>query len=782
MDEIEEKHNASKDPNSSDKLSKGSKNKDDEAKTNISIEVPENEQKPVKANVIPFTFFTQNEDALTMSMQGIEIENIYGKNKGNYKYVICILLNDDSGSSSQSLEITLEGIKNNLENLADISIKCQEILICVFVNYISTNQLINEEALKLLKTDTDFLNVPKIYNSVKDFNINIIYKNNYLSEVAALKFFYLGIINQLKQENKILFTTIISAGVVPAEGSLIKLIQLSYNSNDEKYHLIVVPALERYEDNLISKIKKYERVHFNLYNMNFYDSVSSVPVNSQLNTMTITDNLLKKLKSYYPTIHENATINYHDYNLSLFLFQNGFTVRYFQKEILAEIAQGGLTLAYCKDLWVNRYSGYYGNFFEILRTFISSGTVLNKIFTIFQLIGIAIEFIYPSLSLMVIYAGLQEGFNADYRISTFFTLLYLVILLASGACSLTTKYAQKLEFVNYFFTFFMEIFYLFFLCTSIAGMDNINKGKNDLYYKFNKGACAALIILTFLVGIMPILIKITSVSKNILPMLLYLVLGAPTTSSIFQLAKILNASDTIGGENMEDRKGVYILIFFLFNLFFGSLTFYNYNTKKRANAVMGLAIFYLIYLFFKIIAIISNILNSSKNPDVHKEVNSSIKSEFEGINNSQGQFYKKNELANSSSKLQDENYYEESPAKLHTENYFNYKNANNENNNNENNNNENNDNDNNENNDNHSDNNENNDNHNESNDNNNENNNSNHDGVEDNAPEVAQNENENNENGENFDVQQNEENKENDEEEAKNNSGENNNGYDSNND
>ena len=67
------------------------------------------------------------------------------------------------------------------------------------------------------------------------------------------------------------------------------------------------------------------RVHFNLYNMNFYDSVFFVPVNSQLNTMTITNNLLNELKLYYQTIHEDATINYHDYNFSLFLFKNNLT-------------------------------------------------------------------------------------------------------------------------------------------------------------------------------------------------------------------------------------------------------------------------------------------------------------------------------------------------------------------------------------------------------------------------------------------------------------------------
>ena len=679
MDEISEKNNDIKEPDSNEKITNSSKSKEDEAKTNISDETPKNTSKSAKVNITPFTYFSQDENVSKMSMNGIEIENIYGSKKGNYKYVICVLLKDDSDYSSLLLERTLEGIKNNLGSLAEICIKSYDILICVFVNYITSNKLIDQKNLNLLHNDTEYLNVHKIFTSQNQLNINIICKNDYLNEVASLKFFYCGIINQLRPENKIIFTSIISSGVVPKNECLIKLIQLSYNSNKEDSRLIAVPAIERFEDGLISKIKKYERVHFNLYNMNFYDSIAAVPVSSQLNTMTIGNNLAQKLELYYQKIHENATIDYHDYNLALYFFKNKIIIRYYQKEILAQIIQN-INLSYFKDIWVNRYSGYYGNFFDILNTLISkNGSVSNKIFNFFQLVGICMEFIYPSFSIMVIYIGLQEGLNTDFRIATFFTLLYLVILLAGGACSLTTQYSQKLEYVNYFFSFFMEIFYLFFLCTSITAIDNINKRKTDSFYIFDKGFCASLIILTFIIGILPILIKVTSISKNILPMLLYLILGASSTSSIFQIAKILNASDTIGGKQMDDRKGVYILIFFLFNLFFGSLTFCNYNTEKRANCLIGLSIFYLIYLLFKIIAIIINILSSNKNKDIDKSVNPYIRSELDRKNNYEEQFNKNNELVNSSARLQDENYYvENTQKKIYTNGNDNNESENNE--------------------------------------------------------------------------------------------------------
>ena len=97
--------------------------------------------------------------------------------------------------------------------------------------------------------------------------------------------------------------------------------------------------------------------------------------------------------------------------------------------------------------------------------------------------------------------------------------------------------------------------------------------------------------------------------KNIVPMILYLFLGAPTSTSNILISKIWNAPGAPGGKNIDDRKGIVILFFFLFNLFFGFLSAYNYDREKRAKCVMGLAIFYLLYLFFKVIGIIGSFPN-----------------------------------------------------------------------------------------------------------------------------------------------------------------------------
>ena len=103
-------------------------------------------------------------------------------------------------------------------------------------------------------------------------------------------------------------------------------------------------------------------------------------------------------------------------------------------------------------------------------------------------------------------------------------------------------------------------------------------------------------------------------------MIFYLFLGAPSSTSSFLIAKIWKAPEASGGSFVEEKKGITVLAFFLSNLFFGCLCFFNYSTKLRANCVMGLSIAYLIYLFFKVLGIIFPVLfGASIKEDKKKE-------------------------------------------------------------------------------------------------------------------------------------------------------------------
>jgi hypothetical protein len=278
--------------------------------------------------------------------------------------------------------------------------------------------------------------------------------------------------------------------------------------------------------------------------------------------------------------------------------------------------------------------------------------LFKKIILFFQLIGISIEFIYPSLSSMVIYSIFYEAFNTyDYRVATFFTMLYIFMLLASGMCSLVTKKPEEMKMTNMFIFFFMEVYYLFILICSVVAMNNVKKNTSNNEYKFNNAAISCIIVFTFLPYIVPMLLNIEKITSNLLNMLAYIGLGAPSSTSNLLMAQVWNASDTSGGKEIDERKSMTLLFFFLFNLFFGSLTFYNYNRRKRVECVMGFGIFYLFYNFFKTIGIVMKILGSSddaNDPNKNGRV-------IDGIKNSLGKD-DDNDMRSEEKKLNNVNY------------------------------------------------------------------------------------------------------------------------------
>ena len=570
----------------------------------------------------PFDYFEEINNEIILD------EDYFTNEKGKYKYSICILMKDDENMSSQLLYKTLTGIRLNLPSLEEkLDIKSESISIFIFINRIFNENIFNENDMntleenlqnendkfkflmrtRILKEDNELKNV-KIYTIANQLE-------HLLYDVSALKLYYY-FLSKLHEEKQIMFSSVITAGVFPIKDSLISLIQYSYHS--KKNHSVSVASIEYKPNDLFSKISLYERIHFNIYNMNFYNESAAVPISSLLCTMTIDDTLILFLNNFYNNeILENASIDYHDYNLGLKLLKANnrkCLIKYNYDIALGIIDNSEMTYFDYQKEWVNRYSGYYGNFFEILRTFVDCNfcKFQEKLFLIFQLIAICIEFILPSLASMVIYTVFYEAFATyDYRIALFFTSLYLSMMFTSGVCSLISNDPSRMKMTNYFLYIFMEFFYLLVLICSVPAMHFVNINKIEDYisdYKFNKAAASVLIIFSFIIYIIPMIIKSSNIVNNIVPMILYFFLAAPLSTTNFNMAKIWNAPDTSGGNNIPQRKSIYIIIYLCFNLFFGSLSFYNLGREKRANCVMGFAILFLIYSFFRTLAIIINLV------------------------------------------------------------------------------------------------------------------------------------------------------------------------------
>ena len=583
-----------------------------------------------------------------------EDENIFKPHAILNKYAICILLKEDSTEDSDLLKLTLDGIISNFGGLSELGINCENIFIYVFANKIKKNELISQdtinEKLKEENINNYLLSHFKLKDDGRDIKIEVVVKKDFMSDIEALKIFYTEIVKSLKAD-KTMITSVLTAGVKPSNNALSNLIKICIESNNNKTNkskkfnnCVTVPALEINEnmdkksDNFFTKLIRYERAHFNIYDMNFYKSAGAVPILSLFNTMTIDKDLMDYLTTFYGTIKylddgQLQKLDYHDYKLGLFLYKSNINIEYYSKETSGTIYYKDFDYKY---LCASRDAGYYANILDIAENFINFDLpIFHKLFILFQLIGLLIEFIYPGLSILVIYSILVEAFDdKDYLPAWFMTSLYIIMNLANGVSSLIDEKYKNTKITNVICYYFMVVYYLFVIICSIPAMDNIKKQKlfgdeSASEYEFNNAAAGCLITFTFIFAIIPMLLRIGMITKNIVPMILYLFLGTPISTSYLLISKIWNAPGASGGKNIDDRKGIVILFFFLFNLFFGFLSAYIYDRELRANCVMGLAIFYLIYLAIKVIGIVLSLIS---NPDVNKISSGLVKQKLEGVN------------------------------------------------------------------------------------------------------------------------------------------------------
>jgi hypothetical protein len=407
-----------------------------------------------------FTYLQNNETGIAFKYDGAELENIYLELKNNCKFVICILAQDDSYFTSSLLNKTLNGIKYNLSGINKL-IEPENILICIFFNEIKSDVLFNDEEKSLLNDELCYILSRKKYNIDSDtINIHCFAKLDNFTEVEILKFYYSILIRKLKPNNNIIFSAVMKNGVVLNNNSLDSLLKASFFSRQK--HSIVVPLLQDAEPkNLFGQIKSYERFHFNIYNMNYYNMTSSVPISSLFNVMTLDDKLSEELFHFYPKIHISATLDFHDYRLSLYLLEYNYKIIYYNEKPMGNINypdESENPICNYKKYWLTRYTGYYGNFFHIINMLLNCNVcnAIKKIFIFFNLVGMMIEFIYPALSCMVIYTIFYEAFDTyDLLPAAFCTMLFLFLLVCNGVNSLISNDSQKTYRSNLLFYFFM---------------------------------------------------------------------------------------------------------------------------------------------------------------------------------------------------------------------------------------------------------------------------------------------------------------------------------------
>ena len=536
----------------------------------------------------------------------LNLKQYYGK----YYYLILINIDSDSKENNRLLKITLDSICKNIPLLNKIGINSKDILILLFFQNTSTNFIFTNEDFEIDYDIDDYIYI-ELKTKYKEIEYDIIgfTKNNSNKIIYNLKMFYCDIITDIKKKEGFIYTSIIKCGIELKENSILNLF---FSINDIKNKgEISIPSIELNSYDLYSNIQKYENIHFNIYDLNYYDKAYVIPINSNFNLMKINNTLLNSIQNFYlKEIKLNCSLYYHDYFMGIYLKNLVFEVNYISN-ISVNLNEDNIDYSLLMTNYVLKYSGYYANFFNLYNSFLTCNNcdLFQKIIFLFQLIGMFFQFIFPSLSSMVIYSIFSECFNLnDDRTSIFFTIIYFYFLILFGLTYKGVNNIKNMKLISLVYFIFFEIYYIFILICSIIAINNINKNKTNDKYKFNKLAISILIFLNFIFGIIPMIISINKIISNIKYLFIYLIFGLPSSNSIFLMATLFNCSSKSGGNKIEEKNGIFFIFFFMINLFFEGLIFFNSNRSKRINSVLILSIIFTIYNFFKQFSIILRIL------------------------------------------------------------------------------------------------------------------------------------------------------------------------------
>ena len=568
----------------------------------------------------PFIYLTNVKND---NLKGKE-DQIFTNYKGNFKYCFCILMEKNNSINSLLLKQTLISIGKNLSSLNEnINITPEEISLFIFIKEMKNkNKLTNYENNEneeernseyiiqewTMNTENESEKIKEKINCLEKIKIFTINKLKHLYPIKSIIYYY-EILSEIKLNKSIIFSTIMTAGVTFGENKLMELISFSYHEHNANG--IAVSSIDYQGDDLITKLCSFEKKRFNLYNLNYLNESYTAPISSQLSTITINNKILKLLKEYYAEFKNNtkATIDYHDYNLALYLKQKKCLIKFINDNPGYILTPLNISFYDYQQIYIDNFSGYFGNFFQILSSF-KNCDILQVIFLIFQIISIGFELILPSIAGMIIYIIFYAAFKTDdYKISLFFTLLYLILMLTNGYCSLVGKKINKMRSTYFILNILMALLYCLSLVSSIPAMHFANKDKHpdDSGYKFNKAAISVIIILTFLSYIIPIILSFSYLGGNAFLLLIYNLIMAPFLKINYNVAGVWKASGVSGGKKLKERKAIFILLYLLINFFIGNLSLYNFDNKKKANCVMAFGIIYLVHIFVRALAILIHI-------------------------------------------------------------------------------------------------------------------------------------------------------------------------------
>ena len=570
--------------------------------------------------------------------------------KHKYKLLMCITSPSDSILNTTQLKITIDSLYQNFATLKEIGLSPNSIFICLFIKQIENvnsiaqfyvgNDINNPGAIehfgmiyRLMNCNEficNYITFPKTLNFRSDINGMLLIKNENINDVEIFDLFYEQICSNVIEANEDdanvnypLFACFIKGGVHFPGDCLLKLITSTYENNNNNNRRLkkvcVFPSTDIIANsngnmNIYHKIKKYETLHYNIYDLCFYTMSTAPCINTACSLFKITPQLLDEMKSYYENeITSLASIDYHNNKLSLYLTQLGYEVNYIPSIEIKQTKDKSYNFSDIMSEYTNIYQSNFALNFDIFHTEIlrcSDSSYIKKMIMVFHLLGSFFEFTFPSFSLMIIYTIYFEGFalkDTNPNAAIFFSTLYIMLNIIFTLTSLiTTQNFFKNKKTLLYLSIIYNIYIYFTLIIAIPAVHHIRINKNITTYTFNTGAMVVLIILNVLLGVVPMLLNIKKVFSTVLEMLLYLILGCPCYNGMFMVHGITNCVNAIGMS--EDKryhfKSLINTWYVILNTVIGLLILTMTTRKSRVSCVLALSIIFTIYNCIKIGSII----------------------------------------------------------------------------------------------------------------------------------------------------------------------------------
>ena len=578
----------------------------------IQNDVQPNKQENIPV-AVPFTFLKIKSNEVISLDQDFS-NKIVSLLDSTITTYISILVENDSYEASNNLEKTLESITNSIGKLPEHQAIQNNIVICCFINNCNNDYFF--ENISNAENKDILIRLWSYYpknNQNNPLNTLIITSQKYfnLTNTQIMTLFYHKIIN-IAEENQ-------SVNIINTKSGMTISTEHLYNLYKQMFlNSVIVPSIELESDvGIWNKIRQYEHIHYQIFDMNYFDMSGCVPINHRFNVMKIDNRGLSAIRTFYREIPSNAYIEHCDYALAIHLYHNAFNIQY-DNSTKATIIDNQDSYSDYMESYTKRHGGDFSCTIELLKSLGNCNPCIpkHKVVLVLQIIGMLFEFIQPSLTCMVAYTVFADGFNTTNTSPAVFLTAFLGILyIISGLSSLVSKKPKDNNTMNFVFFIVFEVYYAFILVVSICAIHFINKKKPDKNepYNFNKAAIATMIVLNFVFGILPIIFGIKERLGNIVNLLLYLVMGASSSSTHFLMSYLHNISDFRGTKQEAQRtKTIFIIVFYLANCLFGFLTLCNTTRKQRVVSVIVLASIFTAYNILKSVIIVLRQLLLSK--------------------------------------------------------------------------------------------------------------------------------------------------------------------------